>query len=329
MLDYVSFCFQAYNVCLIYNQLLKLELGDESLIKEAGRKIKEAERMIKTDEVTLYFIPEIDQHTLESILRFDQLYIKESTLLSYCLDWTDVELEKRGLEATAENKRSVFAGIKHLIGFGDLETSELVGMNIEDYLTSDELASCLLHLSDKSKPLIIDYRSPRVLLQLLTVEIITNSYDRQVIRENSVFETECKLKVNKKVFLREIESQPALVDCGDSIVCEIFRENQSLDSDECYYEDYTNSFRLIHFPPMELKPGLEYRFSFKSSKPLKEPGILRCCKELTARSKDDQFVFTMTGPHHCIAKIIFYPVLLYDVPLRISSDITLTETAFG
>ena len=312
--------FMSCKMCLIYDQLLKLQLDDKSLIRRAERAIQKAEEMIKTHQIIFSdaSVTRIDQQTLESILRFDQLYASEFVLLRVCLDWTDAELKRRGRKATAENKRSLFADFKHLIRFGDLRTDQLALANIEEYLESNEAISVLLHSADKSKPLVIDYRSPRLSFRRLTAEI-DMFYIGQVLPKNTVFQSVCKFRVNKKAFLVQIETQPILIDCR-SVVCEIFQDNKSLATWQCPFDQARSTFSLMSTDPIflassriELKPGSEYKFCFKSTKPLKERGILFQSEELTARSEDDEFIFKMTGPLHCIANIVFYPVLLHGI----------------
>ena len=312
LLKYTSDQMKPSNACLIYDQLLKLELelDDESLIKRV-------EKMIKTEISLSDGLTEIDQHTLESILSFDQLYIVEVGLLWSCLDWTDAELKRRGLEATVENKRSLFADLKHLIRFCDLKTNELAELDIENYVESDEAISVFRHSANKSKPLMIEYRSPRVTGQLWTAEI-GMSHSSLTLPSGSVFRSEFKFRVNKKAFLVQINTQPILIDCH-SIVCEIFQENKSLGEWKCDYDKIKNivktyccDFETGSF--LEMEPDQEYKFCFKSSEPLKEPGRLFYRDELTVRTDDSQFIFTMAGPHHCIAKIFFFPVLLHGLP---------------
>ena len=314
LLKFTSDQLKPSNACLIYDQLLKLklELDDESLIKRV-------EKMIKTEISLSDGLTEIDQHTLESILSFDQLYIVEVGLLWSCLDWTDAELKRRGLEATVENKRSLFADLKHLIRFCDLKTNELAELDIENYVESDEAISVFRHSANKSKPLMIEYRSPRVTGQLWTAEI-GMSHSSLTLPSGSVFRSEFKFRVNKKAILMQINTQPILIDCH-SIDCEIFQENKSLGKWKCCY-DKTKNIVITYcdfktYSPLELEPDQEYRFCFKSSKPLKEPGQLFYRDQLTVRTDDEQFTFTMAGPHHCIAMIVFSPVLLHGSPFKI------------
>ena len=301
---------QDRNECQTYDQLLKLQLDDESLVKLVEKLIKRASNEIKLHGVESHDATEIDRQTLESILRFDQLYTRESKMLSACLYWTDEELKRRGLEATAENKRSLFAGFKHLILFDDLEASDLV--SLKEYLEINEMLSVLLHSADKSEPLVIEYRSPRVSHKRLTAEI-GMSYAGLKLRSDSYFETECKFRVNKRVFLSEIETQPILIDCR-WIVCEIFKENKRLGKWECSYNDYsrkdyearnTVSLRLETFDELllELEPDIEYKLCFSSPEPLEKSGRLFYGKQSSVYTEDYGFHFI---GRHCIANIEFY-----------------------
>ena len=315
-LERVSEHLEERNACQTYDQLLKLQLDDESLVELVEKLIYQAKEMIKYHEEAWDNLTGVDQLTLESALRIDQLYHEEIFLLQSCLKWTDGELKRRGLEATVENKRSLFAGLKHLIRFGDLETYELASLNIEEYLESDEERSVFLHSTNKSKPLMIDFRSPRVSYHLLSVKI-DMSYCGQVLPSGSVFETECKFRVNKRAFLKDIETQPILIDCR-SIVCEIFKENKRLGEWKCSYNDFScegyearNTVILLlndcyQGSTLELEPDVEYRFCFRSTVPLEKLSRVFYGKELTASTDDGEFQFTIAGPHHCIAEISFY-----------------------
>lgn len=63
---------------------------------------------------------------------------------------------------TVENKRSTFGLIKNLIRFTDMLPADVGAFSeIEHLLEPDELISLFFHLFDKTRPLAIEYESPR------------------------------------------------------------------------------------------------------------------------------------------------------------------------
>ena len=87
------------NVCLAYDQLAKLEIGD-SLIRDFKHRITAwFSEACASDSFT-----QIGQDTLVCILKFDVLNISELDLLKACMRWTDNEVAKRHSEADQASK---------------------------------------------------------------------------------------------------------------------------------------------------------------------------------------------------------------------------------
>ena len=181
------------NVCMIYDQLLKMKLDD--------KKAKLMIALRSPDAFASESFRQIDESTLISILRFNSLNIAELDLLKASMRWTDSEVARQGLVANQANKRAVFKPIKHLIRFGDLGLTGFGSIpEIKGYLTFEEIASVFFHLSNPNEPIQIDYRSPRR-SRLTTARAITEEFF-----ENAQQQPTYWIRVSKPVSISSIRT---------------------------------------------------------------------------------------------------------------------------
>lgn len=154
----------ASSACLLFDQLIKIEktFGRKALLLPLPMDyVKSKIEMNCVAAFASHSFEHIDQETLIQILKFDVLNIKETDLLKSCIRHVDVELKRLVLDPTADNKSTIFANVKNLIRFTDLDAMEFGKIaGIENYLSAVEISTIFLHLSVRSRPT-INYLSPR------------------------------------------------------------------------------------------------------------------------------------------------------------------------
>lgn len=219
----VQNCLNVANVCVIYDQLLKLAISESLISKVKVRMATQFSTACASDS-----FKQIDEDTLVAILNFRTLNITELELLKACLRWTDNEVVKRQLVADRTSKRQVFEPIKHLIRFGDLSLNDFTSISeLDSYLNFEEIGMIFFHVSHKRTPIQIDYQSSRRSAKTHVVRAIKD--DSISGGSSSSFEFKLSISVDKSVLLSSIATFP--ISRCESLSFEIYREegNKSLD----------------------------------------------------------------------------------------------------
>lgn len=261
LFDYIRRNVNPMNCCEIYDQLIKIKADtkDENL---EPRILDQLRKMIqlKSDAIFLSnHFSNICIETLTDLLKMKTLNINEIDVLKSCCSWVSSEMKRRKLISNTENKRAIFETIKSLIRFTDLETDELKDFDeeLDEYLSTEELNSLLLHLIKKSRPLIIKYNSPREKNNLL--EYCFSEYNLvKYGRCDTLIST--KISVQKKVSIQSIDTFLS----NQIIFLElmIFRNDEKLDlkiENEIVNKKWSFKFCDKKF---ELEPTFIYRLDF-------------------------------------------------------------------
>ena len=289
------------NVCVIYDQLLKLAIS-ESLIGEVkftiARKFSEA---CASDSFM-----QIDESTLVAILNFRWLNIPELNLLKVCLKWADNEATRHDSAADTTSKRRVFEPIKHLIRFGDLSLSEFSSVsNIRSFLTVEEIGSIFLHFTHKD-PIQIDYRSPRV----SSGTHVAKAFKETEISERRSLELKYFLSVDQRVCLFSIATFASFG--RESLSFQISRDegNESLDP-KVLTGQYTSDRWLIDLRELNflLEPNAVYKLQFSFSVRHGYSYSFGTSKGMALKSDETGTVFKIESDsgQHCIETISFFP----------------------
>lgn len=154
--EYLREKLNAQNCLSVYDQLHWTD--DVQLLPMVGDFISEnCEVAFKSSSFT-----ELSENALIQILRSLRLSIQEIDVLQSVTGWISAEIQRQGLAATVENKRKLFEPIKPFIRFTDLDASEVADSDeIHGLLTSEELASLLVHSLKKHRPLTINCQAAR------------------------------------------------------------------------------------------------------------------------------------------------------------------------
>ena len=106
---------------------------------------------------------ELSQDALIELLKFEQLHIAEINLLQLLAGWVSAEIQRQDLPLTREHTQKVFEPIKPFVKFTDLTASEVAEFDeIHEMLTSEEVASLLVHLMNQQKPFMIECQTFRL-----------------------------------------------------------------------------------------------------------------------------------------------------------------------
>ena len=161
-------CREIPNVCVIFDQLLKLAtlIEKSQISRETCESLKFLIGAGFSNACASASFNEISEDTLVAILHFHMLNISELDLLKACFKWTEHQVVSLKLEANQSNKRKIFEPIKRLIRFGDLSVADFSLLHqqhpLGDYLSLDEIANLFMFLSQPCNPPPIDCQSPRV-----------------------------------------------------------------------------------------------------------------------------------------------------------------------
>lgn len=255
----------------------------------------------------------ISQEGLMSLLKFEQLNISEYELLQACFGWVDDELRRQRQELSQANRIMLFGEIKNLIRFGDLKFEDVGTLEIESYLTIDEIGSMLLHLSNRLKPLAIEYRSPRELFRKFKYSVQA-SEDGVMSGNFNTREVSFRLRVNKRVFVENIEMQSLSI--SDAIFCEILMDGSKteLNSKHVAIKNDTNWLICFEHQRLELQPNLDYQLAIKFTVPYQGKNVnfyysqLSFSKQLMLKNEQVGATFEIDAGfgYHCIKTINFY-----------------------
>lgn len=250
----------------------------------------------------------ISQQTLINILNFKILRIPEIDLLKACLKWTDAEARRRGQEKNG--RKTVFEDIKNLIAFKVLTLEELGQVEIEIYLSDEQVASIFLNLSNKSKPSTVSFTSKRMIFKLYSVwprekfSILGFSSESLTVRFS--------LTINITAYLDTMHILP--IRNVRSVTLEISAENRRLlsRSKVCGYEQNVK-FALERMPML---PGLNYKMEF-TFQPIRDScrhcgasaSAITVSQEKALKTEDGEFAFQISNinGNFCIQKLTFYP----------------------
>lgn len=108
----------------------------------------------------------LDPGTLENVLRRDSLNANESAVLQAALAWAEAECQRRGMSATASNKRAVLGEALHLLRLPAMTLAEFAnGVAQFDFLTPQETRDIFLWFTAAEKPRLDFPVSPRTGLE--------------------------------------------------------------------------------------------------------------------------------------------------------------------
>ena len=291
------------NVCVIYDQLLKLAI-DESLIGEV--KLRMATKFSEACASDSFL--QIDEDTLVAILSYSCLNIREVELLKICLRWAESEAARRDSAADAASKRQVFSSIKHLIRFGDLSLSEFGSVsNIHSFLTFEEIGSIFYHVSHRSTPIKIDYRSPR---RSGGTQVAKAVKDSDCSGRGSIVAFKYFISVDKSVILSSIAT---FATAGfSSLSFEISRdEGNSTDCKVLAGKETEGRWSIdLSDLSFQLEPNVVYKLKFSFSvryRSYEYTYFLNTSKGMTLKSDEAGVVFKIesNSGQHCIEKIHF------------------------
>ena len=105
---------------------------------------------------------ELSQDALVDLLKSGELRLSEIDLLRSVLNWVSAVVQKQGKALTESNRQRAFEPIKPFVKFADLDANEVADFDeINSLLSGVEVASLLIHLLNRQKPLKIDCRTSR------------------------------------------------------------------------------------------------------------------------------------------------------------------------
>lgn len=132
---YIRSIINKSNVCLIYEQLIKIQKDEKSL--------NEVKKMIQFNTSAAFnseYFQQLSEDALIGILNLDYLSTKEIDILRACHKWLENNLKKRKVELTIQNKREAFKSIKHLINFARISENDFKNFEEkQDLLTFKEI----------------------------------------------------------------------------------------------------------------------------------------------------------------------------------------------
>ena len=307
------------NAAVLYDQLLKLPI-DDPLLKEVRPLIEKCftslRRMIELNSLDVFQSESfklITQNGLVSLLKFPQLNISEFEILRACFGWVDEELRRREQELNKANQVMLFREIKGLIRFGDLDFEDLGRIEIDNYLTIDEIGSVLLHLTNRSKPLGIEYESPREVFRNFRYSVLAST-DGVMSANYSTRDVTFQLSVNKRVFLESIEMQPLSV--SDAIFFQISVDGRKIElgPNFSFQKETTTWSIFFEEKRLELSPLMNYKLDLKFTIPYQGRSInfyhskLSFSKQLILKNEESEVTFDIFPGfgYHCIKAINFY-----------------------
>ena len=303
-------CSKIPNVCVIYDQLLKLAISD-SLTNDVKRRIATNFSAACASDS----FKQIDEETLVSILKFNMLNIWELELLKACMRWTDSEVARRGLDANQANKRRIFEPIKHLIRFSDLSSDDLSSLSeIKSFLTMEEIGHIFFHAHFQSEPVQIVCTSPRAPYKARTAKGVRSGRSPDVY--NDVIELSFFISVDRTVKLHSIKTFEVF-NCS-RLKVDLYVEDELVFSCEKLVatqgEHFSNSYVIgidldIDFPVvLKTNARCELRFSFSLKDEDYNFYLADTSSEMSLRCDDGRVLFKIESDSgvHCIDSIDFY-----------------------
>lgn len=305
------------NAAILYDQLSKVPI-DDPLLKEVKPSIEKVlaslRRMIEISSKEVFqsdCFKQISQVGLANLLKFEQLNISEFELLQACLGWVDEELQRQRQELNSTNRVMLFRELKNLIRFGDLNFEDFGKLEIESYMTIDEIGNCLLHLSNRSKPLGIEYQSPREVFRKFRYSLLAST-DGVMSGNFSTREVTFQLRVNKRIFVESIEMQPLSV--SDAIFCRIYSDAGRNELNLKFVPRKSDAYWSIHFEEQlwQLQPNVDYKLDLKFTIPYQGNnfylGKLSYSKQLSLKNDEVEVTCEIESGfgYHCIKAINLY-----------------------
>ena len=248
------------------------------------------------------YFTEISQDTLVDLLKIEIFHMKETEILKTVHRWVCAELKRKQLPETPENKQAIFEPFKCLIRFKDLSLEEISESDeIECLLTTQDMNSLLLHQINESRPLKINYESPRKKCFLSVSSSILIDYVCYLNQISTV------LKSNRSVIISSMDT--LLETCINNLQLTV-RENdkfldlnikKSLAAGRWSFK-FLNDFRVDPRNTYRFEFGFE-GFYFDKNNKLSNQFILTLEKD----DKIYNFSLNQNRPYsHCIKTINFH-----------------------
>ncbi|XP_018319762.1 BTB/POZ domain-containing protein 6 isoform X3 [Agrilus planipennis] len=154
--NYLETSLTAKNACLLLSQSRLFE--EPELMQRCWEVIDaQAEMALKSEGFV-----DIDMSTLESVLGRETLNCKEMVLLEAALNWATAECNKREIDPTPLNKRSVLGNALYLIRIPTMTLEEFAnGAAQMGILTQEETIDIFFHFTANNKPILNYPTKPR------------------------------------------------------------------------------------------------------------------------------------------------------------------------
>ncbi|KAK7872239.1 hypothetical protein R5R35_012097 [Gryllus longicercus] len=158
--NYLETSLTAKNACLLLSQSRLFE--EPELMQRCWEVIDaQAEMALQSDG-----FPDIDIHTLESVLARETLNCKEMHLFDAAMFWASAECLRRELEPTPQNQRIVLGNALYLVRIPTMNLEEFAnGAAQNGILTLQETIDIFLHFTASRKPILSFPTKPRAGLQ--------------------------------------------------------------------------------------------------------------------------------------------------------------------
>ncbi|KAK7862632.1 hypothetical protein R5R35_001607 [Gryllus longicercus] len=147
--NYLETSLTAKNACLLLSQSRLFE--EPELMQRCWEVIDaQAEMALQSDG-----FPDIDIHTLESVLARETLNCKEKHLFDAAMFWASAECARRELEPTPQNQRIVLGNALYLVRIPTMSLEEFAnGAAQNGILTLQETIDIFLHFTASRKPIL-------------------------------------------------------------------------------------------------------------------------------------------------------------------------------
>lgn len=313
------------NVCLVYDQLLKLKIHFEK-----SPKSPISESLIDDVKILIAFrfseacasdsFNQISEDTLVSILNFNMLNISELDLFKACIKWTDNEMLRQELEPNQANKRNIFEPIKRLIRFSDLSVVDFSSVfGLDYYLNLEEISKIFLSLSHKSYPIPIDCRSPRVSAKVCVVRGIKS--EDVAIANSSRHDLRISVKFSKKICISSIKTFAfSIISSYKGLELKILEDGKELEPGwrillenihNAWVIDFSQCIRIF-------EPNIDYKmifsfllspnshnYNYNSSR-----NSIGASRDLTLKSEKGEAMFKIESDlgYHCIEKMDYWSI---------------------
>ena len=199
--EYIRRSLSPANICVIYDQLVKIEMEEELMARARTVVIERSKEVFGSEHFT-----QIGQETLISLLSLEELNIDEFDLFKAVAKWVYCEVQRQDLPVNRENRRRVFEPIKGYILFKALTPEQVARcQEIDELLQLHEIGSLLLHLQNPAYPYSLEPRTARRAGRCITRNVSVRSATL-LPSTGSVYSREMHLIVNRSVYLKTIHT---------------------------------------------------------------------------------------------------------------------------